>query len=292
METQRINEENEKNFINKTTKMKNIILFTAFLFFISIAPKIYAQEEEDDYYCCDEDEITETKDTSECGSFEEWQKAMDAYKLLVSDLNNQLDSINYVIETLKRESFKLDADYTKAENDYYKFLGTDKAGIEKFREKFSVCEKMIALCKDKKSALDIRTKYFNEIEASRVKCLSEFWDRFLIMKKKLQDCEGTQEKIVEEKAGKYVVQKGDCLWKIAAKKEIYGDHRLWPKIWDMNKNGVISAPARIPKIIKNPNLIYPGQVLRIPVLSEAEKKIEQNKMKDIKKKRKKKKEKK
>jgi len=49
----------------------------------------------------------------------------------------------------------------------------------------------------------------------------------------------------------YVVVKGDSLSKIA--KREYGDANKWPKIYDANRN-----------IITNPDLIYPGQELRIP----------------------------
>jgi LysM repeat protein len=49
----------------------------------------------------------------------------------------------------------------------------------------------------------------------------------------------------------YVVKKGDCLWNIA--KRYYGSGPLWPRIFDANR-----------KLIKNPNLIYPGQRFVIP----------------------------
>jgi nucleoid-associated protein YgaU len=45
----------------------------------------------------------------------------------------------------------------------------------------------------------------------------------------------------------------DCLWKIAGYKKIYNNPRLWPKIYRANKGK-----------IKNPDLIYPGQVFKIP----------------------------
>jgi nucleoid-associated protein YgaU len=49
----------------------------------------------------------------------------------------------------------------------------------------------------------------------------------------------------------YVVAKGDSLSKIAQR--AYGDGRKWRKIYEANKD-----------IIKGPDLIYPGQSLRIP----------------------------
>jgi nucleoid-associated protein YgaU len=49
----------------------------------------------------------------------------------------------------------------------------------------------------------------------------------------------------------YTVVAGDSLSKIA--KNIYGDAKKWQKIYEANKDQ-----------IKNPDLIHPGQVLKIP----------------------------
>jgi nucleoid-associated protein YgaU len=43
------------------------------------------------------------------------------------------------------------------------------------------------------------------------------------------------------------------LWNISGKAEIYGDPFQWPKIWQANTD-----------IIRNPDIIHPGQVLKIP----------------------------
>lgn len=49
----------------------------------------------------------------------------------------------------------------------------------------------------------------------------------------------------------YTIQSGDSLSKIA--KQYYGNAMDYPKIFDANK-----------EVIKDPDLIYPGQVIRIP----------------------------
>lgn len=51
----------------------------------------------------------------------------------------------------------------------------------------------------------------------------------------------------------YTVKSGDCLWNIA--KKFYGDGSKYTVIYNTNKSK-----------IKNPNLIYPGQVFTIPAL--------------------------
>ncbi|MCP4219785.1 MAG: peptidoglycan-binding protein LysM [bacterium] len=55
----------------------------------------------------------------------------------------------------------------------------------------------------------------------------------------------------ESEAFFYTVQSGDTLGKIA--KEQYGDARKYMKIFEANQ-----------PMLKNPDLIYPGQMLRIP----------------------------
>ncbi len=49
----------------------------------------------------------------------------------------------------------------------------------------------------------------------------------------------------------YTIQRGDSLSKIA--KRYYGDAMKYPVLFEANR-----------EIIKNPDLIYPGQVLRVP----------------------------
>ena len=49
----------------------------------------------------------------------------------------------------------------------------------------------------------------------------------------------------------YEVQRCDSLWKIA--QHFYGDGSLYTKIFEANRD-----------VLKNPDLIHPGQKLRIP----------------------------
>lgn len=50
----------------------------------------------------------------------------------------------------------------------------------------------------------------------------------------------------------YIIQKGDTLSKIA--KQYYGDANKYPRLFEANR-----------EVIKDPNLIYPGQKIRVPM---------------------------
>lgn len=191
----------------------------------------------------------------------EWEKQMFTLNDRKVALLSQIDASNKDIDKLKIQSTDLDKKLIDAENALYSSVGMDKSSLTEFRKKFEETEKKInnklGNCEDAKKM------YFNEIDASKAKCLPEFYSRYLAMKVKLENwCKELG------KTGQYTVVKGDCLWRIAGKKEIYSNNNYWPKLWEANEEGVISAPAHTPKKIVNPNLIYPGQVLKVPSLSD------------------------
>lgn len=61
----------------------------------------------------------------------------------------------------------------------------------------------------------------------------------------------TKKTATESKTRTYTVKSGDCLWRIAQK--FLGSGSRYTEIYNLNRDK-----------ISNPNLIYPGQVLRIP----------------------------
>ena len=64
----------------------------------------------------------------------------------------------------------------------------------------------------------------------------------------------------EEYVVKYNPQKRDCLWRIAH--YVYKDAKLWPLIYMANKS-----------MIKDPDLIFPGQKFIIPPIPRKGEKI-------------------
>lgn len=92
---------------------------------------------------------------------------------------------------------------------------------------------------------DLTLKEYRAVEIKKTK-LKE------TEKKKTTKKESKPKRPVAKKETKtYTVKSGDCLWNIA--KKFYGNGAQYTKIYNANKGK-----------IKNPNLIYPGQVLTIP----------------------------
>lgn len=229
----------------------------AFGLVFSTKATLFAQDDDDD------DDETEMEEMDE----EEWQRQMDELNAQKTSLMAQLEGLNKEIDGLKQTSAQRDKDLEKCEADMYALVGTTKSGVADFRKKFDETEKKIN--GKVGTPADARKAYFDEITNDKARCLPEFADRYAAMKKKLLDWEGAP----KDMSGTYTVVKGDCLWKISKMK--YGSPYFWPAIWDANKNGVVNADQlrhRSHKKVTNPNLIYPGQVLRIPALTDAQKK--------------------
>ncbi len=192
---------------------------------------------------------------------EQWEAQMmelDAKKneliAKVSELEKEKAELLAKVEVKKGE-------LKKAEDDYWNEVG----GKDKYNAYKSDLDRVEKLCKNKEGSKDDVMKKFEELNSSNLKCHPDFAAKF----RSIKECLGRWEDI---SVPEYTVQKGDYLFIIAARKEVYNNKHMWPIIWEANENGVISAPRRIPKTIKNPHLIYPGQVLRIPKMTESLKK--------------------
>ncbi len=59
----------------------------------------------------------------------------------------------------------------------------------------------------------------------------------------------------------YKVQKGDTLWSIS--KTLFGDPNFWPKLWSVNKNGILNPHSILPG---SSILFYPGSATETPRL--------------------------
>jgi hypothetical protein len=221
----------------------NKFLVILFAFSLVLFTKAFAQEEQE-----------MDRDT--------WQARMEQAKADIADLTAKKDALQKDIDALTKQLNDKNAELTKVTNEYNTLV--PQAKYDEFNKDLKTLEGIVNKKEGKKEDAEA---LYAKLAASNLKCHPDFADR---MKKVKQGLDSWQ--IVEQKPAGYTVVKGDCLYKIAGKKEIYNDPKMWPVLWEANEKGVISAPPKVKKTIKNPNLIYPGQVLSVPKLTDALKK--------------------
>jgi LysM repeat protein len=181
---------------------------------------------------------------------EQWEAVRDTFAVYAIKFLARLDTLQLEIDSLKNLNEQIE-NYD-CEKELYALVGASKQDVADFRRKFEETEKKINGRIG--TPAEIRKMYFDEIQNSKIKCLPEFSERYNKMYSVMSNIVVTEIKIPE---GTYSVVKGDCLWKISSVK--YNTPYLWPAIWDANKSD-----------INNPDLIYPGQVLKIPKVSDTE----------------------
>jgi nucleoid-associated protein YgaU len=226
-------------------KTKIILILIVALVFLLGVPSVFAQEM--------------TK--------EQWQQDMSQYTAKRDALKAQAAKLDADIKALQEQSNKLDADLNACHDEFLKLLGVTQAEYDAFLAELSgyenrtnelmrMSDEEVLKYKDEIEKMSARV---DEMAKSKIAFLPSIGDRI----KKLQDnLAGLMKSLHKEK--NYTVgtwsKDRDCLWNIAKKKDIYNNAWLWPKIWQGNTDK-----------IKNPDVIKPKWVLKIPEGTELNK---------------------
>jgi peptidoglycan hydrolase CwlO-like protein len=182
---------------------------------------------------------------------EEWQNEINRLTASKAALTSELNTLKTEIAGLKSTKDKMQS-YDDCIKDLYALVGATKADIDNFRNQLDALTRKIdnreAPKADRQAELDAMKK-------NKISALPEFFDKVHNqLQRKLDAWEEAPTEI------NYTVVRGDHLWGIAKKKEHYENPFAWPMIYRANRDQ-----------IKNPDLIYPKQVFKIPNLTEEEK---------------------
>jgi len=200
--------------------------------------------------------VAQTREMTE----EEWQNEVNTLTQKKTTLTTDATTLQNEIKDLKAKNLALQS-YENCMDELYTIIGASKTDIDNYRTKVNTLNSKIERQEGPKND---RVAELNELKLSKISALPEFYNKVQVeLPRKLEAwVEAPTEK-------NYEVVKGDCLWNIAKKPEHYANAFAWPKIYQANKDQ-----------IKNPNLIYPKQIFKIPNLTEEEKakydKIKQN----------------
>lgn len=176
---------------------------------------------------------------------EQWEYVRDMYAIDAILLLAKLDTLNLQIDSLR-----VLKEYTEnfdCEAELYAVVGATKEQVADYRRKLDEAE---SITNSNNSPQDAARSLVNELSNSKIRCLPEFNERVSALRLKIDNIKYTE--VIETGEDTYIVVYGDVLTGISLK--FYGTVDKWDVIWNANKNES-----------DNPDFIYPGQVLKIPV---------------------------
>lgn len=194
-------------------------------------------------------------------SKDEWQTQVQENTAKRNELKARLDKSNSDIASVKSKISDAEAALKKCKDELYALVGASAADIAAFEGKLKDLEQRVnemARMSDEdlmmhRGDLDQILSMLNDMAKSKIAQLPEFYDRINSLRDKI----AALQMAIAGKQKMYSVgtwqRDRDCLWNIARKKDIYDNAWWWPKIWQGNRDQ-----------IKDPDLIYPGQKLKIP----------------------------
>lgn len=187
---------------------------------------------------------------------DEYKAQLAEYQKREMDAKAKIAALQAENEQLRQQIDELQKQIDAVWEEIYAAIGTDKATVEAFRAELggigAKLDELDALSPEdlyaRKEELCALKKQIADAKANKLLVLTEFESKIAELEAKVAALEAK----LMGKYDQYTVLKGDYLWKISKKPEIYNDPYQWIRIYCVNRDQ-----------IKNPDLIYPDQVLKI-----------------------------
>lgn len=189
------------------------------------------------------------------------------FQNIVNDLQSKLNALDAEIQKLQDDLNQTNKRLNDCLDNYLGLLGINpetnkpftKEDMEKFKQKLGQIEGKIREMQrlsndelaDRRKEVEELENSLNQLRMIKLAILPEFYNKVISLASEIKGLY-REKKIKTYTVGTWAENR-DCLWNIAAKTEFFGDPFMWPKIWQANTN-----------LIKNPDIIHPGQQLTIP----------------------------
>ncbi len=182
------------------------------------------------------------------------------FKTKIAGLDEQLNALKADMAGLEKKLDDTKTSIKDCNDNLYSMIGATMADVNAFRQQIGVIEGKIRemqrlpddVLADRQADVFALEAELNQLRTNKISLLPEFFPKIIKLAKEINP--GLlREKKVREYIVKSWFENRDCLWNIAGNVEIYGDPLQWPKVWQANTS-----------IIRNPDIIHPGQVLSIP----------------------------
>jgi nucleoid-associated protein YgaU len=196
---------------------------------------------------------------------EQWQEEMKTYSARKIELQAQLAKVEDELKAAKASAESIDGDIRACEDALFSLLGVTREEYEAFMRDLDAMEKRVTELqamsdaqlmnyKDEIMRMDTRSK---DMAKHKIAMIPRIKTRIGTLQNNiagLLKSLGGREKTYT--VGTWSRDR-DCLWNIAKKRDIYANAWMWPKIWQGNRDK-----------IKDPDIIQPKWVLKIPAGSE------------------------
>jgi len=190
-------------------------------------------------------------------TMEEYNAKLAEYQKREADAKAELAKCEADIETVNQQITQTDEAIATVWNEIYALLETDEEGVKGFRSSLNDLEGQVdALASlspeelfKRRAEIDQLEEKLNEYKGSKIALLSEMQDKLATIEGKIAQLRASLPKADYDE---YTVVRGDYLWKIAGKPDIYADPYQWMRIYTYNRDQ-----------IKDPDLIYPDQLFKI-----------------------------
>jgi len=201
-------------------------------------------------------------------SKEDWQKQVADVTKQRDDLKGKLTAVqNDVANLKKQDADKADA-LKKCSDELAALTSSQEGPMNALLDKVETQVNDLSKLSNqelwaRKADVDSAQAWLDAAKKNPLSSLDKYAKRIQDDQAKIDALKNTiQTTMAAAQAGKtYTVgtwaHDRDCLWNIAKKPKIYDNAFLWPKIWQGNRDQ-----------IKNPDVIYRGQKLKIPEKAE------------------------
>ena len=196
---------------------------------------------------------------------DQWQQQINDFTAQRNDLSAKVKAATDEVTTAQTQSAKLDDDYKKCIDDLYALVGSNAEEAAAYRAQIDAAETSaneLSKLSDadlmaRSSDVEALSTTVKGLWANKLSVIPEFYDRLTKLNDQVKSLETTLAGQVKIYTVGTWQHDRDCLWNISKKKDIYDNAWMWPKIWEGNRDQ-----------IKDPDIIHPGQKLKIPKAGE------------------------
>ncbi|MBU4486927.1 MAG: LysM peptidoglycan-binding domain-containing protein [Candidatus Delongbacteria bacterium] len=204
---------------------------------------------------------------------EEYLPKLQKAQAELAKIEAEIASEDAQITTLNGQIIDTESKIVKIWSEIYEIIGSNEAGVNDFRKKLDALDNNVrslgALPAEelykRRAELEQYENELNSLKTSKISALTEFVNKVQRIDQKIKSVRSS---IVVPYVTSYLVKKGDNLWKISGKKDIYNNPFKWTDIYKANKETIGSWQRKFKAVLKEgqkeADLIYPEQEFTIP----------------------------